>query len=181
LVVTGTAGVGKSTPCARLAGAVRGAVCLDVDIFANEMVSVAAPNQDYDAFWRSMMRLAHELAQNGVVVVYFSTMLPEQVLANVDDLAYFDSVHFFCLTCPEQTLRARLLRRDGADPTSGRFQVWVDFDAALTAAARETKTALTVDASRAVDDLEQDVRGWVETHVRRFNPLIPYGRDSSPS
>jgi hypothetical protein len=36
-----------------------------------------------------------ELAQNNVVVAYFSTMLPEQVLANSDVLSYFDS----CTSC----------------------------------------------------------------------------------
>src|SRR6266480_2545861 len=86
--------------CARLAGTIRGAVLLDADVFAEDLVSVVPPNQDYPAFWRSMMRLAHELAQNNVVVVYFSTMLPEQLLANTDALNYFESVHFLCLTCP---------------------------------------------------------------------------------
>ena len=89
LVVTGAAGVGKSTLCARLAGTVPGAVLLDADIVAEDLISVVPPNQDYPAFWRSMMRLAHELAQNDVVVVYFSTMMPEQVLGNRDVLGQF--------------------------------------------------------------------------------------------
>jgi hypothetical protein len=80
LVVTGPAGVGKSTVCARLAGTIPGAALLDADILGEHHVSVVSPNPDYTAFWRSMMRLAHELAQNDLVVAYFSVMLPEQVL-----------------------------------------------------------------------------------------------------
>ena len=110
LVVTGTAGIGKSTLCARLAGTIPGALLLDADIVAEDLVSVTPPNQDYPAFWRSMMRLAHELAQNNVEVVYFSTMLPEQVLANSDVLGYFDSVHFLCLTCPPDVLSCTTFR-----------------------------------------------------------------------
>src|SRR5439155_9345190 len=44
LVVTGTAGVGKSTVCARLAGTIPGAVLLDADVFAEELISVVPPN-----------------------------------------------------------------------------------------------------------------------------------------
>src|SRR5438445_2993456 len=47
LVVTGTAGLGKSVLCARLAGTIPGALLLDADILAADLVSVASPNQDY--------------------------------------------------------------------------------------------------------------------------------------
>lgn len=86
---------------------------LDADVHAEDLVSVVSPNQDYLAFWRSMMRLAHEIAQNVVVVVYLSVMLPGQILGNSEVLNYFDSVHFLCLTCPPDALRAR---HDGRVP-----------------------------------------------------------------
>jgi broad-specificity NMP kinase len=172
LVVTGAAGVGKSTLCARLAGTVPGAVLLDADIVAEDLISVVPPNQDYPAFWRSMMRLAHELAQNNVVVVYFSTMLPEQVLANRDVLSYFDSVHFLCLTCTPDVLRARLAGRVGGGATarikvSSRIKVWRDFNSALAEAASEMPTATVVDAGRTTDEVEHDVRDWINTHLHR--------------
>jgi predicted kinase len=150
LVVTGTVGIGKSTLCARLAGTIPGAVVLDADIFAEDLISVVPPNQDYPAFWRSMMRLAHELAQNNVVVAYFSTMQPEQVLANGDVLGYFDSVHFLCLTCPPEVLRARLAPRDGTDAATACVELWLDFDSALVAAARDMPTATVVGICRSL-------------------------------
>jgi hypothetical protein len=117
-----------------------GAVLLDADVFAEDLISVVSPNPDYAAFRRSMMRLAHELAQNDVVVVYFSVMLPEQVLANSDVLSYFDSVHFLCLICPPDVLRARLAGRVGsgaapAQELTARIEVWLDFNDALETAA----------------------------------------------
>lgn len=167
LIVTGTAGIGKSTLCARLAGTIPGAVLLDADIHASDLVSVVSPNKDYPAFWRSMMRLAHELAQNNVVIVYFSVMLPEQVLANSDVLGYFDSVHFLCLTCPPETLRARIARRDGTGVVTDRIDVWLDFDRTLVAAASEIPTATVVDADRTMHEVEQEVRLWIRTRLHR--------------
>jgi predicted kinase/DNA-directed RNA polymerase subunit RPC12/RpoP len=167
LVVTGTVGIGKSTLCARLAGTIPGALLLDADILAADLVSVAPPNQDYPAFWRSMIRLAHELAQNNAVVVYFSTMLPEQVLANSDVLGYFDSVHFLCLTCPPDVLHARLAGRDGSAAADAHIQVWRDFNTTLIAAASETSTATVVDAGRTTGIVELEVRHWIDSHVSR--------------
>ena len=68
------------------------------------------------------MRLAHELAQNNVVVVYFSVMLPQQLLANRDVLSHFDSVHFLSTECHSpvrcanrrtSAVQVRFLRRTG--------------------------------------------------------------------
>jgi gluconate kinase len=161
LIVTGTAGIGKSTLCARLAGTIPGALVLDGDIHAEDLVSVAPPNTDYPAFWRSMLRLAHELAQNRLAVVYFSTMLPEQVLANRDELAYFSSVHFLCLTCPPDVLRARLARRVGRRRVR-HAPVWIEFNGTLEDAARHLPSATTLDAARTPDEVEHDVRRWIE-------------------
>jgi hypothetical protein len=114
-----------------------------------------------------MMRLAHELAQNNFVVAYFSTMLPAQVLANSDVLSYFDTVHFLCLTCPPDVLRARLARRDGTDAATAAIEVWLDFDRALLAAASDIPTATVVDAGRTVEQVEHDVRHWMNTRVHQ--------------
>lgn len=169
LVVTGAAGIGKSTLCARLAGTIPGAVLLDADILAVDLVSVVPPNHDYPAFWRSMMRLAHELAQNHVAVVYFSTMLPEQALANVDVLSYFHSVQFLCLTCAPAVLRARITGRDGSATAIARGQVWIDFNNALAVAASNTPTATVLDASLTMDEVEHEARRWINTQLSRHN------------
>lgn len=169
LVVTGTVGIGKSTICARLAGTIPGAVLLDADLFAEELVSIAPPNNDYDAFWRSMLRLAHEVAQNNVVVVYFSVMRPEQVFANDDVLGYFQSVRFLCLTGPADVLRARLARREpGAD--GAQFERWIEFNNALVADASALPTADMLDAGRAIDQVADGVRDWINTQLRRHEP-----------
>jgi predicted kinase len=173
LVVTGTAGIGKSTLCARLAGTIPGAVLLDADVLATDLISVVSPNHDYPAFWRSMMRLAHEVAQNKLVVVYFAVMLPEQVLANRELLSYFDSAHFLCLTCPPDVLRARLAGRDGGGTVTERLDVWVDFNRALLTTASEIPTATAIDAGRAIDQVEHDVCHWIRTHLHRRGALGP--------
>jgi gluconate kinase len=165
LIVSGTAGSGKSTVCDRLAGTIPGAVLLDADILAEDLTSVVSPHHDYPAFWRSMMRLAHELAQNNVVIVYFAVMLPSQVLANRDVLGYFELVHFLCLSCPPDVLRARLARRE-PHAAAVRLETWFDFNDALIAAASEIPTATIVDAGGDVEQVERDVRSWIDGHVQ---------------
>jgi ribose 1,5-bisphosphokinase PhnN len=171
LIVTGTSGIGKSTLCARLAGTIHGAVLLDADILSEDLISVASSNHDYPAFWLSMMRLAHELAQNNVVVVYFSVMLPEQVLANSDVLSYFESVDFLCLTCAPDILRARFAGRGGNAVATDDIDVWLDFNSTLLAAASELPTATVLDAGRPTDFVERDVRHWVNTQLNRHRAL----------
>jgi hypothetical protein len=165
LIVTGTAGIGKSVLCARLAGTIPGAVLLDTDILAEDFVSVVSPEPDYAALWRSWMRLAHELVQNKLVVVYFAGMLPEQALANEYMLGYFDSVQFLCLTCTPDVLRERLIHRE-PDAVSARIQVWVEFNVALVAAASKIPTATALDAGRTIGDVEDDVRRWIAMHIQ---------------
>ncbi|HXW81726.1 MAG TPA: AAA family ATPase, partial [Acidimicrobiales bacterium] len=142
LIITGTAGAGKSTICARLAGRVPGAVLLDADIFASDMISVVAPNADYPAFWRSMARLAHEIAQNNLAVVFFSVMLPQQLLANTDVLGYFESISFLCLTCDAEVLRTRFVQRDGSGSSpleiDAAVERWRQFNDVLMDAVTST-------------------------------------------
>jgi energy-coupling factor transporter ATP-binding protein EcfA2 len=179
LVVTGPAGVGKSTLCARLAGTIPRAVLLDADIVGERHVSVVSPNPDYTAFWWSMMRLAHELAQNDLVVAYFSVMLPEQVLANSDALRYFESVHFLCLAARPDVLRARIARQAGSIAVTvnidayldERTTVWNDFNTALLAAASDTPRTTTLDASRPIGEVELDVRDWINALLHRRHTI----------
>jgi hypothetical protein len=107
--------------------------------------------------------------------VYFAVMLPQQVLANSDVLSYFDSVNFLCLTCPPDVLRARLARREPGAVTA-RIEVWVHFNSALVAAASEIPMATVVDAGRAMDQVEHDVRRWINAQLRRRRGL---GTDST--
>ena len=171
LVVTGTPGAGKSTICARLAGGIPGAVLLDADVFAGQMVSDVPPNEDYPAFWRSLTRLAHEISQNNLAVVFFSGMVPEQLLANTDVLDYFESVSFLCLTCDAEALRPRFIRRVGSGSDTQRIEAAVDrwgrFNDVLIDAARSTDGVDAIDATRSVGEVESDVRGWIIAKLQR--------------
>lgn len=165
LLVTGTPGAGKSSICARLAGKIPGAILLDVDVFAADMNSVVPPNEDYQAFWRSMIRVAHEISQNNLAVVFFSVMLPQQVLANTDVLGYFESVSFLCLSCDAGVLRTRFIRRLWPETDEQRIEEAVDrwrrFNDLLMDAARLTDHVDVIDATRSVAEVESDVGRWI--------------------
>ncbi len=111
---------------------------LNADIHAEDLISAVSPSHDYPAFWRSMMRLAHEIAQNNLAVVNFAVMLPEQVLANREDLRYFNAVRFLCLTCPPAELHRRIAGRAGPGFVTEVVQKWIDFNDALVADAGAT-------------------------------------------
>ena len=170
LIVTGTPGCGKSTICARLAGKIPGAVLLDADVFAGDMISVVPPNEDYPAFWRSMARVADEISQNNLSVVFFSGMLPQQLLANTDVLDYFESISFLCLKCDAEVLPARFVRRLGSGSDTQRIEAAVDrwgrFNDVLIDAASSINDVHAIDATRSVGEVERDVRDWVLTRLQ---------------
>lgn len=173
LVVVGPIGVGKSTICSRLAGTIPGAVLLDVDMFGYEHTKLIGPEPDYAAFWGWMIKVAHEIAQNAVVVTYFSVMLPEQVLANTDALEYFNSVHFLYLKAPNDVLRGRIARQAGTiaatvdldDYLDERTTEWNAFNDVLDDAAMSTPRTTVVDATSPTSDVENAVRAWINTHL----------------
>ncbi len=165
LIVTGTPGSGKSTICARLAGSIPGAVLLDADVFTDQMTSVVPPNEDYAVFWRSLARVAHEISQNNLSVVFFSGMLPQQLLANIDVLDYFESLSFLCFRCDAEVLRTRFMRRAGGEVDAHRIEAAVDrwgrFNDVLIDAASSIKDVHVIDATRSIGVVEGDVRGWI--------------------
>jgi hypothetical protein len=105
--------------------------------------------------------------------VYFSVMLPEQVLANSDVIGFFDSVRFLCLTSTPDVLHARFAGRGGNSVATNRIDVWLDFNSTLVAAARELPAATVVDAGRTTDQVEHDVRHWINTQLHRRGAFFP--------
>jgi len=71
---------------------------------------------------------------------------------------------------PPNVVRDRLTRRELGD-VADRVKVWVDFNKDLETAAGETPRADLVDAGRAVEEVEEDVRNWLHAQVpRRSGP-----------
>jgi len=140
---------------------------LDADVLADDLVSVFSPNHDYPAFWRTLMRLAHEIAQSGNVVAYFGVTLPAQVLDNHTMLRFFTDLHSLGLVCDENDLRARIARRAGGEAVSARADLHVHINRELRTLAADTPNMTTVDASRSRSEVEQDVHGWIISVMSR--------------
>jgi len=162
MIVTGAAGSGKSTLCQRLARSIGDVVAIDVDIFDGELASVVTPNHDYPAFWRSLMRLAHEIGENGLPVVYCGVMLPDQVLTNADMLALFRSVHFLGLVSDDEVLRNRISRRVDAQAAVVSIDFHLDFNARIRACAPSANMTL-IDAGLPRDEVEVAATEWIRS------------------
>ena len=147
-IVTGAAGSGKSTACQRLAGTIDGVLFLDADTFADDLTSVATPQRDYVAFWRFLLRLAHEVGQNDTSVAFCGIALPEQVLANSDMLDYFSAVHFIGLVCDEEVLRTRISSRAGGASAAQRSDLHLDINRRLRLSASTVPNMTLIDATR---------------------------------
>lgn len=158
LVVVGPVGAGKSTICQRLAGTIDRAVLLDGDIFSYDIASIVPPNEDFEGFWRFLIRLAHEIGQNHLAVVYFSVMRPAQVLVHTDLHNLFSGVHFLGLRCTEATMRARIARRNGV-PEDRDLSSYLSLNDELSAAAVPNMTV--IEADRPIEEVETDVRQWI--------------------
>ncbi len=177
LVVTGAIGAGKSTICQRLAGTIDGAVLLDGDIFSHDVASVIPPNADYEAFWRFLIRVAHEVGQNHLAVVYFSVMRPAQVLVHTDLHQLFSGVHFLGLHCTEATLRTRIARRHGVGEARGSFSTVMAINDELVTTTVPNMTIINAD--RPVAPVEADVRRWIVGLLDRSTDRIePRGTDN---
>jgi hypothetical protein len=74
-------------------------------------------------------------------------------------------VHFLCLTCRPDALRARIADRDRAGTAVARTEVWVGFNDALIAAAKDVPTASVLDAGRTADQVGHDVRRGINARV----------------
>jgi hypothetical protein len=66
-----------------------------------------------------------------------------------------------------------VLEREGSLPAANPswFERWVEFNSALAADASALPTADVVDAGRAVDQVEHDVRDWIKAQLQRRGAL----------
>jgi thymidylate kinase len=103
-------------------------------------------------------------------VVFFSTMVLEQLLVNTPVLEYFESVSFLCLTCNAEALRTRFRRRLGSGSDTQRIEAAVDrwrrFNDVLADVARSAENVQAIDATRPVGEVEGDVREWLLARLR---------------
>ena len=118
-------------------------------------------------------RFAHEISQNNLAVVFFSGMLPQQLLANTDVLDYFEPISFLCLRCDGEVLRTRFMRRGDSGSDTQRIEAAVDqwsrFNDVLMDAANSSNDVHAIDATRSVGEVEIDVREWVLARLKSWS------------
>ena len=150
LLVVGAAGAGKSTLVEALAGTIDGALVLDADMFADDLVTVVSPCHDYPEHWRALARYAFEIGRNGVTVVYCGVMLPEQLLAHAEEMEWFDGVHFLVLVCDDAELRDRVMARPAKERPKDAIEMHLEFNRRFRDEDTRTPYTTVINASRPV-------------------------------
>lgn len=93
-------------------------------------------------------------------------MLQEQVLVNRDVLSYFAGVRLLCHTCSPSVVAKRLPALEPDAPPSAVSRR-IEFNGLLAETGAGTPEASVLDASGTVDEVERDVRQWIEAQLRR--------------
>jgi len=168
LVIAGASGAGKSTVCQQLAGMLKTAVMLDVDILWRPEFD--QPATHYRDFFETWLRLAKNINQAGrpAVLVGAGVGVPENVEPCVE-FRYFSALVTLALVCDDDVLAARLRSRpawrqsgdDASIANHQQFNHWFRTRPPTPAFDLLDTSSLGVAATAA------QVAAWIETRCTR--------------
>jgi hypothetical protein len=92
--------------------------------------------------------------------------LPEQILVNKKELAYFGRVHVLALVCTGSDLRKRSLGRASNQMVETELEVRLNVNRRPAPAASATPPLRVFHASLPRSHVEIDARGWMEEIMR---------------
>jgi predicted ABC-type ATPase len=162
-VVTGPSGAGKSTICLKMVTELSSeCVVLETDILWGTVPTT--PDQSYDGYRETWLRMAKNIGQAGRPVVLCGTVLPDQFAA-CPEHRYFSTLHYLAIVCDDDLLAQRLNQRpawrnsgtDVANSEMIRFNRWLKENAAST-----NPPMKLYDSSRpTIQQSVADVARWV--------------------
>lgn len=109
LFVCGASGTGKSTILNALIGVVDTAVILDGDILWRPDFNT--PEDNFQEFFETWLRLAKNITQSGKPVVIFNAGSIPNNVEPCTERRYFSESHYLALVCDDKALKNRLRQR----------------------------------------------------------------------
>ncbi len=168
LLVGGASGSGKTALCRHLSLNGCGAIPLEADILWNPYYD--KPEEQYQTFFNTWLRLAKNIAQCGEPIVLFGAGfgVPE----NIEELVerrYFSETHYLALVCEPQALAARLEARpawrESARPSF--LQAQLEFNRWLTDHGPSQKPAVTLldTTTASVEETAAGLQAWIRSSL----------------
>lgn len=168
LIISGASGTGKSTICQRLAGEVSEAVLLELDILWRPEFN--RPDDAYDGFFDTWLRMVKNIAQSGRPVVVFGAGIgvPSNLERQVER-RYIADIHTLALTCDDEVLATRLRARPGWRGSSSdtfiqtqhEFNRWF----ANVGPTLSPPIELYNTAKQSMDTTSADVAAWIRRAI----------------
>jgi len=168
LFVCGASGTGKSTIQNLLLGRLNTAVILDGDILWRPEFNT--PENNFQAFFETWLRLAKNIAQSGRPVVLFNAgSLPDNIEPCVER-RYFSDTHYLALVCHDTELKQRLRQRPAWRKCDDAFiKEQIRFNRWLNKNSRKTTPMLELlDTSEdSITQSAEKVALWIQEKIRQ--------------
>lgn len=165
-ILTGASGAGKSTICLELPARLPECVSLETDILWRPEFN--RPENDYQDFRDTWLRLAKNIGQGGRPVVLRGSAIPEQ-FEHRPERRYFASLHYLALVCDDAALADRLRARPGWRQSSGLdfIERMIAFNRWLKTNANQTTPPMTcLDTTcESIADTVGQVVEWVRARL----------------
>jgi DNA-directed RNA polymerase subunit RPC12/RpoP len=167
LVVSGASGAGKTTVCQHLTGQITQAVLLDIDILWRPAFN--QPDNNYQDFFETWLRICKNIAQSGRPVILFGAGVgvPEN-LENRIERRYFSTIHYLALTCSDEALSARLQARPTWRKThdSAYIQESIRFNGWFKAYNDQPAIKQLDTTHGHLEETAQQVTAWINEMIR---------------
>jgi broad-specificity NMP kinase len=162
-VVTGASGSGKTTVALELVKTAENFVILDQDILWNDAFN--APEDDYQLFRNTWLRMVKNINQAGKSVVLFGSAIPEQYESCVER-RYLKTIHYLALMCEPLELERRLVERPNwrKSGSSENLKRMLEFNKWLSENASKTEPKMTLlDTTKiTVQETAKSIYEWIE-------------------
>lgn len=166
-VVTGASGTGKTTVALELIKTSQDVVILDQDILWSDAFNT--PEDDFQNFRNTWLRLVKNIHQAGKPVVLFGSAIPEQFEACAER-RYLSKIHYLALVCEESELKKRLTdrphwRKSGSQENLKRM---IDFNQWLSENAAQLQPPITLldTTSVPVSQTVRSMSDWLYENVK---------------
>ncbi|MBD3191250.1 MAG: AAA family ATPase [Candidatus Heimdallarchaeota archaeon] len=162
-LILGASGTGKSAICQKIISRFKDYIIMDVDTFWRREFD--QPETNFIDFKNYCLKIAKNLSQNGLPVLFFLQGIPEE-FENSSERKFFTTIHYLFLVCDDEELARRLrMKFPEGEFTEQReqFEKIIHYNRKLKEIAQLSDSML-IDTSRfSLDDTIIQIYNWLKS------------------